>query len=157
MENKDKTQNTYDYIVIGTGTAGSVLAKKLTDDLKTSLLSIEAGDNNSKERPIRDSRFAPPFILRDNFSPEYYWPGTGAPQKTVQNISFEWTGGRTLGESSSVNNEQYVRPTDLNIKQWEDSLGPLWSPKRKNYLFTKLEKYNGGSHNPEARGYQGRL
>lgn len=157
MENKNKTQNTYDYIVIGTGTAGSVLAKKLTDDLKTSLLSIEAGDNNSKERPIRDSRFAPPFILRDNFSPEYYWPGKGTPQKSVQNRSFEWTGGRTLGGSSSVNNEQYVRPTDLNIKQWEDSLGPLWSPKRKNYLFTKLEKYNGGSHNPEARGYQGRL
>src|SRR5699024_3463193 len=87
----------------------------------------------------------------------YYWPGKGTPQKSVQNRSFEWTGGRTLGGSSSVNNEQYVRPTDLNIKQWEDSLGPLWSPKRKNHLFTKLEKYNGGSHNPEARGYQGRL
>lgn len=157
MEEKNKPDNSFDYIVIGTGTAGSVLAKKLTDDHKTSLLSLEAGDNNSDERPIRDSRFAPPFILRDNYTPEYYWPGLGKPQESVDHRSFVWTGGRTLGGTSSVNNEQYVRPSQRNMKQWEEELGSLWSPKRETYLFTKLEKYNGGSHSPQARGYDGRL
>lgn len=65
---------TFDYIVIGTGPAGAVIAKKLTDDKRTFLLVLEAGENNSRERPIRD---APPFILTDNFL-----PGKGIPNTT---------------------------------------------------------------------------
>lgn len=84
----DHGKETYDYVLIGTGTAGSVLAKKLTDDKQTSLFALEAGNNNAKARPIRDSKFAPPFILRDNYSAEYYWPGKGTPQKSVANRSF---------------------------------------------------------------------
>lgn len=148
---------TFDYIVIGTGPAGSVISKKLTDDKKTSLLVLEAGDHNSGEQPIRNSLFAPPFILTDNYLPEYFWQGKGVPQKNVNSRSFEWTGGRTLGGSSSVNNEQYVRPSQVNIKQWEKSLGPLWSPEQETYQFAKLENYNGATYNPYARGYGGRL
>ncbi|MEK4024805.1 hypothetical protein [Sporosarcina sp. FSL W7-1283] len=85
---------TFDYIVIGTGPAGSVISKKLTDDKKTSLLVLEAGDHNSGEQPIRNSLFAPPFILTDNYLPEYFWQGKGVPQKNVNSRSFEWTGGR---------------------------------------------------------------
>lgn len=148
---------TYDYIVVGTGPAGAVLAKKLTDDKRSSLLALEAGDNNSNEIPIRNSLYAPPFILRDNFSPQYYWPGKGVPQAFVDTRSFPWTGGRTLGGTSSVNNEQYVRPSQANMKQWEELLGPLWSPKRETQLFSELENYNGKTDNPQARGVCGRL
>lgn len=148
---------TFDYIVVGTGPAGAVIAKKLTDDKKTSLLALEAGDNNSNEIPIRNSLFAPPFILRDNFSAQYYWPGKGVPQAFVDTRSFPWTGGRTLGGTSSVNNEQYVRPSQANMRQWEELLGPLWSPQRETALFTELENYNGKTDNPQARGYSGRL
>ena len=94
----------FDYIVVGSGPAGAVIAKKLTDDERTSLLVLEAGDNNSGEQPIRDSLFAPPFILTDDFLPEYFWQGKGVPQKNATNRTFEWTGGRTLGGSTSVNN-----------------------------------------------------
>ena len=148
---------TVDYIVVGTGPAGSVLAKKLTDDKKTSLLALEAGDNNSSEKPIRDSLFAPPFILTENFFPNYFWQGKGIPQKNVQNRSFEWTGGRTLGGGSSVNNEQYVRPSPMNMKVWENELGTLWSPSRETEQFKRLENYNGITSNPEARGTNGHL
>lgn len=157
MKYEAKVKQTYDYVLIGAGTAGSVLAKKLTDDKKTSLFALEAGDDNAKDRPIRDSQFAPPFILRDNFSAKYYWPGKGIPQKAVVNRSFPWTGGRTLGGTSSVNNEQYVRPSPMNMKQWEKLLGPLWSPARETEYFTKLENYNGQTNNRAARGYNGRL
>lgn len=61
MEQRNVDKLTFDYILVGTGTAGSIIAKRLTDDKQTSLLTLEAGDNNSKERPIRDSRFAPPI------------------------------------------------------------------------------------------------
>lgn len=150
-------KQTFDYVIVGTGTAGSVLAKRLTDDKKTSVLTLEAGENNSHERPIRDSRYAPPTILTDDFTPQYFWQGKGVPQKSVNNRTFQWTGGRTLGGTSSVNNEQYVRPSQMNMKQWEDSLGPLWSPKRETEQFIRLERYNGGTYNRDARGYNGRL
>lgn len=150
-------QLTFDYIVVGTGPAGAVIAKKLTDDKRTSLLALEAGDNNSNEIPIRNSTFAPPFILRDNFLSQYYWPGRGFPQAFVDVRNFPWTGGRTLGGTSSVNNEQYVRPSQANMQQWEDLLGPLWSPKRETELFSQLENYNGKTNNPAARGFKGRL
>lgn len=155
LENNDTL--IVDYIVVGTGPAGAVLAERLTANKKTSMLVLEAGDNNSGERPIRDSSFAPPFILTDDFMPEYFWPGKGVPQEKVNNRSFDWTGGRTLGGSSSVNNEQYVRPSQANMKKWEESLGPSWSPQQETYQFMKLEKYNGSTTNPNARSSNGRL
>jgi choline dehydrogenase len=157
MNQSEKNKPIFDYVVVGTGPAGAVIAKKLTDDNRTSVLILEAGDNNSNEIPIRDSLYAPPFILRNNFSSQYYWPGKGIPQKYVNSRSFPWTGGRTLGGTSSVNNEQYVRPSQANMKQWEDFLGPLWSPKQETDQFSKLENYNGMTNNSNARGFNGRL
>lgn len=157
MDQGNNGKLTFDYIVIGTGPAGAVIAQKLTDDKKTSLLALEAGDNNSGERPIRDSLFAPPSILTDNYLPEYFWQGKGVPQQDVDGRSFDWTGGRTLGGSSSVNNEQYVRPSQANMKRWENTLGSLWSPAQETYQFSKLENYNGVTYNQNARGYGGPL
>lgn len=157
MEQGCHEQLSFDYIIVGTGPAGAVLAKKLTDNKRTSVLALEAGDNNGAEQPIRDSLFAPPPILTDKFLAEYFWQGKGLPQKNAKNQTFQWTGGRTFGGTTSVNNEQYVRPSQINMKQWEDMLGPLWSPERETYQFSRLEKYNGATSNPEARGFDGRL
>lgn len=147
----------FDYIVVGTGPAGAVIAKKLTDNKKTSLLALEAGDNNSREIPIRDSRYAPPFILRDNFRNQYYWTGSGVPQAFINMRTLPWAGGRTLGGTSSVNNEHYVRPSQANMEKWEELLGPSWSPEKETKQFVRLENYNGRTDNPDARGFKGRL
>ncbi|TQR97616.1 GMC family oxidoreductase [Paenibacillus ottowii] len=90
-----KNKLIYDYIVVGTGPAGAVIAKTLTDDMQTSVLVLEAGENNDKDKPIRDSTFAPE--LEEQFSPEYFWQGEGIPQNGVDGRSFEWTTGRLLG------------------------------------------------------------
>ncbi|SFD64924.1 GMC oxidoreductase [Bacillus sp. OV194] len=91
----------FDYIVVGTGPAGAVIAKTLTDDKKTSVLVLEAGENNDKDTPISDSRFA--LELEENFFPQYFWQGEGVPQKEVDNRTFEWTTGRLSGGGSSIN------------------------------------------------------
>ncbi|SFJ17202.1 choline dehydrogenase [Paenibacillus sp. UNC496MF] len=145
----------FDYIVIGTGPAGAVIAKTLTDDKKTSVLLIEAGENCDKDKPIKDSSSAPE--LEERFFPNYFWQGEGVPQEGVNDRSFEWTTGRLLGGGSSINGEQYVRPTSAVFKAWEKTLGPLWSPKRAILRFKKLEKYNGHSDNPRFRGFRGRI
>jgi len=145
----------YDYIIVGTGPAGAVIAKTLTDDKKNSVLVIEAGSNNDKDNPIRDSTMA--LELEERFFPQYFWQGEGVPQPGLDDRSFEWTTGRLSGGGSSINGEQYVRPTSAVMKEWERLLGPLWSPRRAVLRFKKLEKYNGVTDNPAARGYRGRI
>ncbi|GGE09072.1 hypothetical protein GCM10011571_08020 [Marinithermofilum abyssi] len=115
----------FDYIVIGTGPAGAVMAKTLTDDKKTSVL---AGENHDKDRPIRDSTFA--LELEERFFPQYFWQGEGVPQKGLDERSFEWTTGRLAGGGSSINGEQYVRPTSDVLREWQKLLGDLWSSRR---------------------------
>jgi choline dehydrogenase len=146
---------TFDYIIIGTGPAGAVIAKTLTDDHKTSALLIEAGENNDKDKPIRDSAFA--LELEEQFYPQYFWQGEGVPQEELDDRMFEWTTGRLLGGGSSINGEQYVRPTSAVLRQWERLLGPMWSPERAILRFKRLEKYNGRTDNPRSRGFRGRI
>lgn len=110
----------FDYIVVGSGPAGSVLAKKLTDDKKTSVLVLEAGENNDRDTPISDSTFA--LELEELYLPQYFWQGEGVPQEKVNERSFEWTTGRLLGGGTSINTQQYVRPTSAVFQQWEKDL-----------------------------------
>ncbi len=146
---------TFDYIVVGTGPAGAVIAKMLSDDKRTSVLVLESGENDDKDEPIRDSTFAPE--LEEEFFPQYFWQGEGVPQEGLDGRTFEWTTGRLLGGGSSINGEQYVRPTSAVFREWEKVLGPLWSPTRAIRRFKKLEKFHGQTDRPSAHGYRGRI
>src|SRR4051794_28580377 len=152
---KSQSKNIFDYIVVGTGPAGGVLAKTLSDDKKMSVLVLEAGDNNDNDVPIKDSRYAPE--LEEKFFPQYFWQGEGVPQEGVNDRSFEWTTGRLSGGGSSINGEQYVRPTPAVLKEWERLLGRLWSPEQAINHFKQLEKFQGVDENPKFHGYQGRI
>ncbi|MEF2244694.1 GMC family oxidoreductase [Paenibacillus sp. IITD108] len=150
-----KTNMTFDYIIVGTGPAGAVLAKELSDNKRTSVLVLEAGNNHDKDIPISNSTFAPE--LEENFSPQYFWQGKGIPQTGLDDRSFEWTTGRLAGGGSSINGEQYVRPTQEVMRNWETLLGILWSPENETKRFKRLERYNGETTNKSARGYHGRI
>ncbi|BFH62689.1 GMC family oxidoreductase [Paenibacillus azoreducens] len=150
-----KKNLTYDYIVVGTGPAGSVIAKTLSDDKRTSVLVLEAGGNHDKDKPIKDSTFAPE--LEESFSPNYFWQGEGVPLEGLDGRTFEWTTGRLSGGGSSINGEQYVRPTAAVLKKWERLLGPLWSPDKAIRRFKQLENFNGSTTNRAAHGYKGRV
>jgi choline dehydrogenase len=145
----------FDYIIVGTGPAGAAIAKTLSDDKKTSVLVLEAGGNNDKDKPISDSAMA--LELEEQYFPQYFWQGEGVPQAELNDRSFEWTTGRLSGGGSSINGEQYVRPTGKVFNEWERLLGPLWSPKRAVQRFRRLEKYSGKTNNAFARGYHGRI
>ncbi|KOP68166.1 dehydrogenase [Bacillus sp. FJAT-18019] len=146
---------TYDYIIVGTGPAGAVLAETLSDDLQTSVLVLESGGNHDKDKPIKDSSMA--LELEESFFPNYFWQGEGTPQEGLDGRAFEWTTGRLSGGGSSINGEQYVRPTAAVLEKWERLLGPQWSPDKATRRFKALENYNGETTDPAARGYHGRI
>ncbi|MGE5579925.1 MAG: GMC family oxidoreductase [Bacillota bacterium] len=148
-------QITSDYVVVGSGPAGAAIAELLSEDRGNSVVLLEAGDNNDEDQQITDSTFAP--VLQNLFFPQYFWQGEGVPQDDLNNRTFRWTGGRLLGGSSSVNRQLYVRPTPAVIRRWQALLGPIWSVEEVIERFRRLERYNGRTDNPGARGFRGHL
>ncbi|MDF2803727.1 MAG: dehydrogenase [Anaerocolumna sp.] len=140
----------FDYIIIGTGPSGAVMAKTLSDNPNISVLVLEAGDNNTNELPIQT-------ISNETwrYFPRYFWQGRTVLQQHVNNKLFNWTTGRTLGGGSSVNGGQYVRPSIYTMNAWEESFGPLWSFSNAVNSFVNLENYYGETSSPLARGYNG--
>jgi choline dehydrogenase len=148
----DGSNMVFDYIVVGTGPAGAVIAKTLSDNKINSVLVFEAGENNDDDMQIKDSSAS-----LQNFYPQYFWPGVTVPHKHLNNKIFEWTTGRLSGGGSSINGEQYVRPTPYVFRKWESLLGPMWSPSQLTRNFIELENYNGKTNSPNLRGYNGRI
>ena len=150
--NRRDSRTLVDYIIVGTGPAGAVLAKTLTDDKNNSVLVLEAGENNDHDKAIRDSTTPLQY-----FYPQYFWQGVTVPNKGLNGRSFAWTTGRLLGGGSSINGGQYVRPTPNVLSKWESLSDPIWSPAQATENFIELENYHGATHNPRVHGYNGRL
>jgi len=148
-------KKTYDYIVVGTGPAGAVIANTLSNNKKTSVLVLEAGGNNDHDEPIRNSTAA--AELEENYSAQYFWQGKGIPQEGLDDRSFEWTTGRLAGGGSSINGEQYVRPTSEVMRNWEELLGRTWSPQNAIHRFKQLERFSGETNHDHVHGYHGKI
>lgn len=132
---------TADYIVIGVGTSGSTVCRLLTDDMKTSVLALEAGGNHNNDPDIKFTRNTPLSVFFDKV--EYYWPGTTIPQSGLDNRSVDWSGGRLLGGGSSVNATVYLRATDHYFDQFAQIAGPRWNAENILHITKKLENFSG--------------
>lgn len=152
LEATHMEQQAYDYIVVGAGPAGCVVAKTLSNDLKSSVLLLEAGGNDDADPLITnaDSNLYAHF-------PEYFWFGQSIPQPNVNGRDFALTGGRTRGGGSSVNGEMYVRPSPFVLRQWVKAGGPQWSQENVTQAFVELERFHGVGINPKAHGNRGPL
>lgn len=111
----------YDYIVVGAGSAGCVLANRLTANQQTKVLLLEAG-----------SRDWNPFIhmpsgLGRLFGPGVNWRFHTAPQKHLDNREVWYPQGKTLGGSSSINAMIYIRCQREDYDNWAALGNPGWS------------------------------
>jgi choline dehydrogenase len=143
-------QQNYDFIIVGGGSAGSVLANRLSANPDNKVLVLEAG------RP--DYRFdfrihmpaALTYLLTDS---TYNWLYESEPEPFMNNRKIAQPRGKTLGGSSSINGMIYIRGNALDYEKWASNQGlENWSYKNCLPYFRKCEtrlkgadKYHGAN------------
>ncbi len=130
----------YDYIIIGAGSAGCVLANRLTEDKNTKVLIIEAGGPDNTEM------ISTPMRLLELWGTKYDWDYDTTRQKHAHNRILKWPRGKTLGGSSSLNAMIYVRGNASDYDQWASELGcEGWAYKDVLPYFKKSENFSRGA------------
>ncbi|MBU6223495.1 MAG: choline dehydrogenase [Burkholderiales bacterium] len=116
-------QNTeFDYIVVGAGSAGCVLAGRLSEDPSVRVLLLEAGP------PDRSIWIHLPIGYgKTMWSDAYNWRFETDPQPTMNGRRIYWPRGRTLGGSSSINGLIYIRGQREDYDRWADLGNSGWS------------------------------
>ncbi|WP_058478751.1 GMC family oxidoreductase, partial [Legionella steigerwaltii] len=146
-----------DYIIIGAGTAGAVLAKKLTDDMHTSVVALHNGPNLDQDPLINRSKNAVITVLSGLIGPPFFVLSETITQQFANNRMLNWVYAIPLGGASAINAGAWVRGTNQVYSQWEALAGPNWSAANIQNIYVELEKYTGQTTNPSARGFNGPL
>jgi len=144
-----------DYVIVGVGTAGAVVAKMLSDDMKTSVVALHSDKNRMKNYFIKFSENAPLVVTSALFNSPFFQTGQTTPQSNIDNRTVLWALGLPLGGASAINAGAYCRGTNSRYAEWEAIAGPNWSVNRILKIYKELETYTGQTTNPAARGFRG--
>ncbi len=140
----------FDYVIVGAGSAGCVLANRLSENPNNKVCLIEAGpDDNSLFVRIPAGII---WLMRSNARNWRYYT---VPQKALNNRQIYIPRGKTLGGSSAVNAMCYTRGHPWDYDHWEELGNPGWSYKDVLPLFKRSERYEPGAN--EFHGDQGNL
>jgi len=130
---------TVDYIIVGAGSAGCVLANRLSTDSQSTVLVLEAGG-----RDINPWIHVPVGYFKTMHSPKTDWCYMTQPDKGIDNRQLQWPRGKVLGGSSSLNGLLYVRGQAADYDRWESLGNKGWSYKDVLPYFKKSEDQERG-------------
>jgi choline dehydrogenase len=141
--------NAYDYIIVGAGSAGCVLAARLTEDPHARVLLLEAGG------PDKAKKIRIPAAFSKLYKTEMDWNYSTEPEPCLHNRRLYWPRGKMLGGSSSMNAMIYVRGNRLDFDHWASLGNEGWSFKDVLPYFKKSEMQQRGES--EYHGASGPL
>jgi choline dehydrogenase len=143
--------DTVDYCIVGAGPAGCVLASRLSENGKSTVMLLEAGPRDS--HPFIHIPAAFIFVYNNA---RYNWQYQSEAEPTLNNRSLTITQGRVLGGSSSINGMLHVRGQREEFDDWARSGCTGWSYEELLPYFRKAERYRGkGFSDPALRGSEG--
>ena len=129
----------FDYIIIGAGSAGCVLANHLSSDARNRVLLIEAGRDTGAL-----SLKMPAAVLSNLTSTTHNWAFQGEPEPGLDGRVIQHDRGKTIGGSSSINGMVFIRGHALDYDGWQQAGCPGWGYADVLPYFKRMETYGGG-------------
>jgi choline dehydrogenase-like flavoprotein len=136
----------HDYVIVGAGSAGCVLASRLTEDPTTRVLLIEAGGRD------RHPNIKIPAAFANQFHTDLDWDYFTEPEPAVDGRSLFIPRGKALGGSSSMNAMLYVRGRPLDYDLWVEQGAPGWGWQDVLPYFLRSEDNSRGDSEFHATG-----
>jgi choline dehydrogenase-like flavoprotein len=144
-----KTRQEFDYIIVGAGSAGCVLAARLSQDPKIRVALVEAGG------PDDAPEISMPVAFPQLFKTKYDWDFASEPEPGLGNRRIYLPRGKTLGGSSAMNAMIYIRGNAADFDGWADEGAPGWSYREMLPSFIRSECNERGD--PRYHGHSGPL
>ena len=129
----------YDYIIVGAGSAGCVMAERLSKDGRFTVLLIEGGGTD-----IEQQKIAVPIMWATNIGSDTDWGNKSVPQKHLANRVIPAPIGKIVGGGSSINAMVWLRGDKADYDEWEAVAGSDWGFMSIAQSFKKIERAAGG-------------
>ncbi|MGR0280226.1 choline dehydrogenase [Marinomonas dokdonensis] len=133
------TTQTYDYVIVGAGSAGCVLADRLTESGEHSVLLLEMGGSDKSVFIQMPTALSYPMNTE-----KYAWQFHTEKEPGLDNREMHCPRGKVLGGSSSINGMVYVRGHACDFDQWQENGAQGWDYQSCLPYFKKAESWKGG-------------
>lgn len=130
---------TFDYVIVGAGSAGCVLADRLSEDGRAEVLVVEFGGSDRSPLIQMPAALSIPMNME-----KYDWRYYSEPEPHLDNRRFHVPRGKVLGGSSSINGMVYVRGNPFDFDRWEEEGAAGWAYRDVLPYFRRAESRRDG-------------